>query len=209
MTDVLDAERVREWLRANPDFVAEPSTLTSFDAFKQRKLGDANVALRTELDQMLSDAKRNQRTVEQSFALALDALEAAPGQPRAQAVVNALTQRFSVDAVRIVLLAPNALQSNDTLEIVDPDSSRGRFIETLHASELPLIGRPSEDRRERLFGADAAQFESFAIARLSATDAQGVLALAARDAERFHPGTGGFLLEPLALLIGRLLRTTG
>lgn len=209
MTDTIDADAVLAFLKANPDFLnanALNPTLTSFDAFKQRKLQAANDELRVELDALIHNAERNQATVENSMKLVLQALDAAPGVARAQAIVRALRDEFKVDTVRVLILGdgPSAI---DDVEYLPLDTTRGRFVEALLASALPFVGRLSEDRRERLFGSAAAALESCALARLDERDAQGLLALGANDVERFHPGTGGFLLEPLALVIGRLLKS--
>ena len=207
-TPPLDADAVLAYLKANPDFLnshALTPNLTSFDAFKQRKLNETNVELREELDALIAEAKRNQATVEQSMRLAFTALDAKTPEARTQAIIKALHDDYGVAEVRLLLI-DQADPKVPGVEVIAADSARGCYLQSVLAGTLPMIGRLSEERHEQIFGAPAGVLQSAALARLDERDPYGLLALGAHDAERFHPGTGGFLLEPLALLIGRLLR---
>jgi|GEM_PF-3071626 len=210
MSTDLDASSVRAYLDAHPDFLsdyAQSPQPASFEAFKQRKLEQANVDLRAELDDLIREGKRNQASVELSFQLALDALDAAPGEARIASIVSALHDQFKIDAVRILLLGEGQ-SAVAGVEFVPANSARAASLQAMLEGEMPFVGRPLDERRELLFGAAASSLESCAFTRLSEHAAFGVLAFGAQDPARFHPGTGGFLLERLGLLIGRLLRTS-
>ena len=82
-----------------------------------------------------------------------------------------------------------------------PGDDAIKSFESLFASGKPRCGQIRDVQRDYLFGTDAMEIGSVALAPLGSKGSLGLLAIGASDAERFHPGMSTEFLSRIGELL--------
>lgn len=219
MSDINPApEAVAAYLRAHPEFLQlhpelaaslavprESGGTASLTAYQLEVLRDKNRELNRRLQELYATAQENERLTLRTHQLTLALLRAASPLAALQAMVASLIEDFHSDLVRVVLIGQDfELPAAEWLIERPPQAPElVPFAEFLRASE-PLCGRLAAPKLEFLFGPQAAAVQSCALIQLPA---RGLLAIGAREPNRFYPGMGTLFLrmmgEALAAALSR------
>jgi uncharacterized protein YigA (DUF484 family) len=212
---------VAEFLRANPDWLAEhPEILQALappnraggdnvldlQHFMVRRLQDEVGRLNGHQRELLAATRSNLSAQGQVHEAVLLMLEAASFEHLIHIVTRDVAQALDLDAVTLCVEAladgPHVAKTPGVyvLEPHGVDSRIGQGRDVLLANDIPAD--------PAVFGPAAGLVKSQALARLHASrrSPAGLLALGSRDADKFHAGQASELLTFLARTLERLIR---
>jgi len=212
-----DEERVRQFLSTHPDFFARNPELVerlivphecgpaqSLIEHQVALLRVRNRKLERRLAELIKTARDNESLHGRVHGLGLRLLECRDTDTLFDVLYHGLSRDYRVDAV-MVRVRVNESQAARL--------SRPEFVaEPAAAAACPALavrsavcGVLSEEVRVGLFGWPVESAGSGVLIPLSAGGHQGVLALASRDAKRFHAQMGTTFLEQLSSLLSHAL----
>ena len=213
---------VAEFLRANPDWLADNADVLLNLAPPNRAAGDKVVDLQHFMVRRLQDeigrlhghqreliaaSRSNLSAQGQVHQAVLMMLEAASFEHLIHIVTRDVAQALDLDAVTLCVETRSdgqpAAAKTPGVYVLEPhgvDSRIGQGREAMLANDIPAD--------PAVFGPAAGLVRSQALARLRASrrSPEGLLALGSRDPERFHQGQGSELLGFLARSLERLIR---
>lgn len=212
-------QRNREFLVDNPDLVSVliPLTKQSGDNvldlqyFMLERLQEENRRLTGHWDELIATSRSNMAGQTQIHAAILAALEADSLEALVHAVTADWPQILNVDTVTLGTEGDatgfgGAPESG--LRTLEPG-----LVDRLLGKERDVVLRTGGDALEEIFGPAAPLVRSDALIRLSIGDGADdgfspfLLAMGAREADKFHPGQGTELLVFLARVLERYLFT--
>jgi uncharacterized protein len=211
----LDAHTVAEYLRQHPAFFAEYDDLlpdliiphqsgqaVSLVERQVKLLRERNIDVRHRLGQLMDVARENDRLFEKSRRLILDLLEAQSLEQVIASIEDSLRDDFQVPFVSLILFSeaqrfPNAR----TVTHAEAREAIGHLLDS--GKTLSGVLRP--DELTFLFGDQAGQVASTAIAPIQHQGLHGVLALGSRDANHYRNATGTLFLGYIADALARVL----
>lgn len=165
-------------------------------------LRERNTELRHKLNQLLDNARDNDRLFERSKRLVLSMIEAEELGDLVDALYYSFDKEFAIPYTRLILFETPTLPSNARVKsLQDAQLILGR---QLKASRATSGGLDHESIRF-LFDKDASQIGSAAIAPLHYRCLMGVLAIGHRDKDHFQSGMGTLFLTHIAEVLDRLL----
>lgn len=218
----LAAARVKAYLKAHPEFLIEHPDLIEVLAppgrdggdnvhdmqqFMLRRLRDEMRRLQAQQRELVETARANMSIQAQVHRAALALIEARSFEHLIHIVTTDLSQILDVDVVTICVEAtpdgPVGRAKTAGVFVLEPhgvDSRIGQGRAVLLANDIP----PDP----QVFGPAAGLVKSQAMARLGTgkRTPDGLLALGARDGDKFHANQGAELLVFLASLLGRSIR---
>lgn len=213
----IGARQVRDWLMEHPDFLAgdpellacmeipHPSGTASLLERQVEILRDEARQLKRQLNHLTGVAGENERRMQRLHQLSLELVATSTATELFRLLVHGLRERFEADGVRLLLQDPESLGLDDQDEVISlrslarsssrtsPDSPPEWLDEILHEGQ-PRCGRLTREKRELLFGKAGAELGSAALLPLGE---RGLLAIGARDDNRFHPEMGTLFLTLL------------
>lgn len=216
------ASEVAEFLRANPDWLAEnPDVLqglappnraggdkvVDLQHFMVRRLQDEIGRLQGHQRELVAASRFNLSAQGQVHQAVLMMLEAASFEHLIHIVTRDVAQALDLDAVTLcvepLVDGPHGAAKTPGVYVLEPhgvDSRIGQGRDSMLANDVPAD--------PAVFGPAAGLVRSQALARLKASrrSPEGLLALGSRDPERFHQGQGSELLGFLAKTLERLIR---
>jgi len=212
------AEDIAAYLREHPEFLQmhpelaaslavprEAGAATSLTAYQLGVLRDKNRELSRRLQELYSTAQENERLTLRTHQLTLALLRAHSTLAALQAMVASLIEDFHSDLVRVLLIGQAfELPASEWLIQRPPQAPElAQFSEFLRVDE-PLCGRLAPAKMEFLFGPECVAVQSCALIPLPG---RGLLAIGAREPNRFYPGMGTLFLrmmgEALAAALSR------
>lgn len=215
-------EQVKAYLKAHPDFLAEhPDALEALNPpgvdrggnvhdlqqFMLRRLNDEARRLRAQQRELVDLSRANAQVLAQVHKASLTLLEARSFEHLIHIVTTDLAQVLDVDVVTICVEAaadqPPGRVKTAGVYMLEPhgvDSRIGQGNEVMLANDIPAD--------PVVFGPAAGLVKSQALARIhcSKRSPAGLLALGARDDDKFHARQGSEMLQFLASLLGRAIR---
>lgn len=218
---VLDAEQVVDYLRANPDFLAEhpqlleilelrhstgPSAVSLIERQVEVLRGKVH-RLEDRLGRLLGAAEDNERRAGNVHVLARQLIRA----PTLAAVVLALRKvmkdEFGIEAVFVGVHSP-ILKRQDIsgLTRIDVRSPLHKLYEDFFRTRLIECGPISEAQASALFPTAKTPPASAAVVPLGEDKNLGILALGSQDPNRFAPKQGKLFLEMCAELVTAALK---
>lgn len=219
-----DAEaRVADYLAAHPDFFERHANLLDTLTLPHRTGGAVslverqvavlrgrNLKLERQLAELIGNARANEALMDKLQGLSLKLLKANGLAQVLGALETDLRERFDVDQAVVVWFGDPAREATlglgRFLRIVPPgDEALGPF-RTLLESGRPRCGRSRDSQRDFLFGEYANDAASIALVPLDPPEPIGILALASRDPEHFHPGKSLDFLKRFGELVGTAIR---
>jgi len=213
----LDDDTVGAYLRDHPDFFLRNRTLLeqlriphdcgdaiSLLEYQVHVLRDTNTTLKTRLEELLAVARDNDRVAERLHRLTLELMHADSLDTVLFALKDSLRSGFRADYVAVrLIVAPDRAQPP---ELVANDLPELRWFETPFSEGRPVCGRLSTEQRAFLFGDSANDVGSDALVPIVDDTNLGLLAIGARDPQRFHPGMGTIFLRQLGALVARAVK---
>jgi uncharacterized protein len=223
MSDVgrgLEPETVAAYLRAHPEFLQlhpelaaslavprEAGAATSLTAYQLDVLRDKNRELSRRLQELYATAQENERLTLRTHQLTLALLRTSSAHAALQAMVASLIEDFHSDLVRVLLIEQSfELPAADwLLQRPAKAPELAPFAEFLRGGE-PLCGRLAAEKLQFLFGAQASEVQSCALINLPT---RGLLAIGAREPNRFYPGMGTLFLRMMGEALAAALSGRG
>jgi hypothetical protein len=213
---------VVEYLHAHPDFLLDnPEVLSvitppthhaegnvlDLQMFMLQQLQKEVRKLSGNWTELIATSRSNMATQTQIHSAVLAMLKSETEAELIHKICFDFTDILNVDAVALCAEDGAVLQA-------DGDQSPVRYLERGSVDALmgpgrDILLRSKADRLDEVFGPAASLVRSDALIRLSFLDQRGcgVLALGARESEKFHPGQGtelmGFLARTVEICIGR------
>jgi uncharacterized protein YigA (DUF484 family) len=209
---------VAAYLRDHPEFFSSHPDLAetlrvphpckpavSLLEYQNHLLRERCQRLHAKLLELVAIARDNDRLSERVQRLALGLLDARGGLDELLHGIKAiLRDEFKADCIALCLAAPSTTGLSAVEEYLRPDVI-GLF-DTVFRSGQPQCGLLSPEQVAALFGECAPGVASAALIPLGGEEWRGLLAVASRDAGRFHPGVGTLFLERIGELVSQALQ---
>jgi hypothetical protein len=213
-------QEVLRFLEQNPDFFNDnPQVLADVrlhhDSGKAVSLIERQVAvlrdqkkkLKRQLQELVDIARANDETDKRVHQLTLRLIECKQARDVLDSVRDYLMRDFAADAVTVRLRPISGLPPGAPLaEFVVPADRGLEALEKIILDAVPLCGRFRLEQMQYLFGDQAEAIRSAALVPLRDASVYGLLAIGAKDAQRFHAGQGTVFLTQLGELVSRALR---
>lgn len=205
-SEKLGAHEVAAWLRRHatflqqfPDLAAtlvvprEAGPAASLASYQLEVLREKNRELARRLQELSGNALENERLSVRIHQLTLALMRQATAADTVRAMAASLSEDFSGDQVRIILLRDvPGLQPADWLQTMPPNDARLRPFADFLAGDEPLCGRLQPAKQDVLYGEHAGDVQSSA---LFAVPDLALIAVGSRDPNRFYPGMGTLFLR--------------
>lgn len=211
-------EHIAEWLAAHPDFLADRPELAeclrlpdgegtvSLTEFRSRRLIDENERLSRQMEALTHHAARNEDLTRRLHGLTLVLAGASDPARLFDLLADRLQQDFETAALHLRLGSESIgdfAGERRGMRVAPWAGDRPDWVKALMDQGQPDCGRLTQAKRDWLFGDAAEQVGSVALVPFG-TD--GLLAIGAREHDRFQPGMGTLFLELLGeTLAHRLL----
>lgn len=167
-------------------------------------LRERNMDMRGRLNNLLDNARNNDRLFEKTKALVLRLVEAEQLDSAVNSCIHALTRDFSMDFASLTLFADPAMHKAHKSRFVKLDQARESIPGLLKSSNATCgVLRPEE--LQFLFPANSEQVGSAAVVPLSHGGLIGVLAIGSRDIHYFRSSMGTLFLGYIAEVLNRTL----
>ncbi|MBA3581525.1 MAG: DUF484 family protein [Gammaproteobacteria bacterium] len=213
----LSAEQVAEYLFNHPDYFAEhtdvlaklvlphPGAGTAVSLMERQAavLRTKNQELEAKLLELVHIARDNERLSNQLHNLASELLATQSLSDVIAVVQDSLRDAFKTDFISLRLLPA---VTDDTDLLLSAHAQSILFSEVLRSGK-PICGRLNDAQINYLFSGHTDEVASAALVPLKAVTLLGVLVLASRDPQRFHPGMGHLFLSHLGDLISSAITT--
>lgn len=213
----LKPEQIAGYLRQHPDFfLKRPDLLTDIEvahptggavSLLERQvsvLRERNMDMRHRLNNLLDNARTNDRLFEQTKQLVLRLLEAQSLDQIVDTFVQSLQQDFQIDfATMVVIGNPNA-HRGVRARVIALDDARAQ-IDSLLKSSKAVCGVLRPEEVQFLFPDHNRQVGSAAVVPLVYGNPLGVIAIASTDANYFRSSMGTLFLGYIAEVLNRLL----
>jgi hypothetical protein len=213
----LSEQDVAHFLQQNPDFFdAFPQLLADIklqhESGKAVSLIERQVAvlrdqkkkLKRQLQDLLEIARANDELDQRLHQLTLRLIDCKRVGDVLDTLRQYLSRDFAVEAVTVRLRALGGAGPRE--EFVAASDAEFEQFARLIGEHSPVCGRFKAEQMRYLFGAQADAIGSAALIPLHDGPVFGLLAVGAKDAQRFHAGQGTVFLSQLGELVGRALR---
>jgi uncharacterized protein YigA (DUF484 family) len=197
---------VADYLQTYPDFferhsavlaklrlphLRESSLTVSLVERQIEVLRERNQSLERKLKELVDVARANDALADRIHRLSQRLIAAdSPGATIA-AIERSLHEDFDAALAVLVLFGPEARELSVLaprfVRAADPGLAEVKSFESLLHSGKPRCGQLRDGQREYLFGGTSGEVGSVALTPLGPKGGLGLLAIGARDAERFHP----------------------
>ncbi len=168
-------------------------------------LRDQHASLSRQLRELIGIARENDVLAARLHRFALAMLAAATRDEVLDTARDLLRQEFRLDAA-VILLATDPGRAQRRPEYFSAEDPRLQALLAKVAGGKPLCtARLEAEHMQWLFAPTAADIGSCALIPLGAARARGLLALGARDPQRFHAGQGTLYLTRLGELLEHAL----
>lgn len=165
-------------------------------------LRERNTELRHKLNQLLDNARENDRLFERSKRLVLSLLECTELGDAVDALYYSFDKEFNIPFTRVILFSEPPQPSNThTVTLDDAKAALGRHLTASRATS----GGLSREEMDFLFGNDSQLIGSAAMAPLYYNQWLGVLAVGHMDTQHYQAGMGTLFLTHIAEVLDRLL----
>ncbi len=165
-------------------------------------LRQRNTALRGKLEQLLANARDNDRLFERTKRLVLALLECDDLGDLVDALHFNFDKEFNIPSVRLLLFGEQLPSCNTrVVSRAQAHSHLSRHLSTTHA----VSGRVNPEEISFLFDRDASTVRSAALATIGISEPLGVLAVGSPNADYYQAEMGTLFLGHIAEVLSRLL----
>jgi uncharacterized protein YigA (DUF484 family) len=172
-------------------------------------LRDQQTSLQRQLRELVGIARDNDVVTARLHRFALAMLEAATRDEVLDTARDLLRQEFKLDAAVILLAVEPALAARRPEYLAVDDARMRALLERLADGKPVCSGRFESDLMGFVFARGTSEMRSAALIPIGVSRPRGVLALGARDPQRFHVGMGTLYLTRLGELLERALAMSG
>ena len=200
----LNPESVATYLRDNPDFFERHADLlvelslphdggagaVSLVERQIELLRGRNEDLRRTLEEYVANARDSDELARKLNRLVTKMLACRDPGDRLRTLPENLREIFSLDFVRLLLFdaAPEECADVPGLQATPREDLMAEGLSAVLKANTPRCGRYSSEQREFLFGKEAGEVASVALAPLGRRGKLGLLALGSRDPDHYHRG---------------------
>jgi uncharacterized protein YigA (DUF484 family) len=203
---VLGDTEVADYLQTYPDFfernlavlaklrlphVRESGLTVSLVERQIEVLRERNQSLERKLKELVDVARANDALADRIHRLSQRLIEARTLGTTITAIEQSLREDFDAVLAVLVLFLPEAhemaAKAPHFVRSTDPGLAEIKSFESLLRSGKPRCGQIRDVQRDFLFGKASGEVGSVALTPLGPNGGLGLLAIGARDAERFHP----------------------
>lgn len=200
----LSPQSVAAFLRENPDFFEVHADLlldlrlphdggagaVSLVERQIKLLRRRNAEMRRTLDEYVANARASDELAGKLNRLVTLLLACREPGERLRALPENLREIFSLDFVRILLFDAATGDCADVpgLEATPRENLMAEGLSAVLKANAPRCGRYSSEQRQFLFGGQAGEVASVALAPLGHRGKLGLLALGSRDPDHYHRG---------------------
>ncbi|MBB1060863.1 DUF484 family protein [Marilutibacter spongiae] len=202
----LGAHEVAAWLRRHPNFLRQfpdlaislvvprdEGSAASLASYQLDVLRDKNRELSRRLQELFGNAQENERLAVRTHQLALALMRQQNAADTLKAMAATLSEEFSGDLVRLVMLQPVAgVEDADWLQVVAADADALAPFRDCLADGEPICGRLQPEKNALLYGPRVEEVQSSALLPLPGV---GLVAVGSHDPNRFFPGMGTLFLR--------------
>ena len=205
----LNEREVAAFLKQNPDFLRKfPDVVHELDIphetggaislveHQSKILRDKNNELHERLQQLVENARRNDRLFEQTRRLTLDLLDAQSIEEVEQALQESMNLVYGVDYACITLFVP-AMNMQAVIEVEMQDQMVRHF-----GRKQAIVGQLSDDQMELFFHA---QSKVGSMAACLLKNDLGIMALGHKQDEYFKSNMDTLFLDYVAEIVSRRL----
>lgn len=215
-----EEESVARYLQQHPDFFerhlsllarlrlphARGGATVSLIERQVEVLRERHAAIERKLSDFVSVARANDAIAEKVHRFTRRLMRTVTREATIEQIEASLREDFDAFHSVLVLITPHARDTEQRfLRLVAPDNPALKSFESLFASGKPRCGQIRDSQREFLFGTEANDIGSVALAPLGDHGSLGLLALGSTDRDRFHPGMSTEFLARIADLIADAL----
>lgn len=213
----LNPEQIAAYLRLHPDFfLKRPDLLTDIEvahpaggavSLLERQvsiLRERNMDMRHRLNNLLENARTNDRLFEQTKQLVLRLIEAQSLDHIVDTFVDSLQKDFQIDFASMVLIGNPNQHRGTRARVVSLNDAHAQ-IDGLLKSSKAMCGVLRPEEVQFLFPDHTRQIGSAAVVPLSYGNPLGVLAIASTDANYFRSSMGTLFLGYIAEVLNRIL----
>jgi uncharacterized protein YigA (DUF484 family) len=167
-------------------------------------LRERNMDMRGRLNNLLDNARNNDRLFEKTKGLVLKLLEADQLDAAVTSCINGLLTDFSMDFANLTLFGDPAAHESKATRFVSLDNAMAEIPGLLKSNNATCgVLRPKE--LQFLFPHNSEQIGSAAVVPLSYAGMTGVLAIGSRDQQYFRSSMGTLFLGYIAEVLNRTL----
>ena len=208
---------VAAYLRDNPDFFERHADLllelsvphdggagaVSLVERQIELLRRRNEELRRTLDEYVANARASDELAGKLNRLVTRLLASRDPGERVRSLPVNLREIFSLDFVRLLLFdaAPDDYADVPGLAATPREDLMAEGLSAVLKANAPRCGRFSSEQREFLFGKDAGEVASAALAPLGHRGKLGLLALGSRDPDHYHRGKSTEFLGRVSAIV--------
>jgi hypothetical protein len=214
-----EEESIADYLRENPDFFdRHPKLLenlivphscggaVSLVEYQVSVLRDQVREMRRRMQSLASNARDNEALSQRLHQLTLSLVECTRLDELLASLYQAMREDFKADFAAVRLFADPATKGDQGLgEFVGKHSEGKELFSQVLTSKKPICGHFKNSQLAFLFFDNAADIGSGALLPLGQNTRYGILAIASRDPQRFHPGMGTIFLRQLGDIVTRVL----
>ena len=213
----LSPKSVAAYLRDNPDFFERHADLllelsvphdggagaVSLVERQIELLRRRNEEMRRTLDEYVANGRASDELAGKLNRLVTKLLACPDPDERLRALPGNLREIFSLDFVRLLLFdaAPGDYAEVPGLSATPREDLMTEGLSAVLKANTPRCGRYSSEQREFLFGPDAGEVASVALAPLGHRGKLGLLALGSRDPDHYHRGKSTEFLGRVSAIV--------
>jgi uncharacterized protein YigA (DUF484 family) len=222
--DAINDGSVTQYLETYPDFfernvallaklrlphLRDSSATVSLVERQVEVLRDRNHALERKLSELVEVARANDALANRIHCLSQRLIRGRTLLETINAVETSLREDFDARNSVLLLFMEQARELGGAagrfVKTADPADDVVKTFESLLQSGKPRCGQIRDAQRDFLFGKDAIEIGSVALAPLGAKGALGLLAIGASDADHFHPAMSTEFLTRIGELLANAL----
>ena len=218
--DEVSEEAVVDFLRANPGFFTEHTSLlatldiphptggaVSLIEYQVKVLRNKNEKLNQQLKEMISAARNNDKINDRMFHLAGALIRVSSLDDTLMVIEESMYDDFEADAVSIRFFDPgNKAPLNYADAAITRDDPRLAAFDSFFKAKRPLCGRLAAPQLEFLFAKQAPTIQSTALIPIGRRAEYGFVAIGSRDRRRFSASKDASYLVILSELLGSALQ---
>lgn len=171
--------------------------------YQVNQLRGENREMRERIRSLVTNARDNEDLGRRFHGLTIELIGCAGASDAFSTLYQCLGTQFSVEHSAVRIFAPARHPEDAGLAEFD-SAGRDLFAAALEADK-PSCGRLRPEQVALLFGVEAERVGSAALMPLGGSRAFGLLGVAARDPQRYHPGMGTVFLRQVGELLTAVL----
>lgn len=192
----------REALLADIHVPHSPGQAVSLVEKHQSILRERNTDLRNRLTSLIDNARENDRLFTHTRRLVLSLLDCKNLAQAVDVIHASFANDFGVEKTQILFFDGASISRARQISMNEAQEHIGRYLK----ARQTVGGGLTENERQFLFGDQASEVGSAALAVLAYGDIYGVLAIGNKDPEYYGSSMGTLFLGYISEVLSRLLR---